>query len=113
MRVENRATASFVMNHLTDITKGILVQEYLPPEGRTDVRAFVLGDRVVGAMSLKPDPERISGPIFTSPERGEKLTLDPASFGSWRCAHPCALGLEISGCDIILQKEWFTQECLR
>ncbi len=103
MLVENRATASFVMNNLMDNTKGILVQEYLPPEGRTDVRAFVLGDRVLGAMSLKPKGQDFRTNIHITGQ-GEKLTLNPA-LSDLAVQSSCALGLEISGCDIILQKD--------
>jgi len=102
MLVENRATASFVMNNLMDNAKGILVQEYLPPEGRTDVRAFVLGDRVLGAMSLKPKGKDFRTNIHITGQ-GEKLTLNPR-LSDLAVRSSRALGLEISGCDIILQK---------
>ena len=102
MLVENQATASFVMNNLMDNTRGILVQEYLPPEGRTDIRAFVLGDRVLGAMSLKPNPGDFRTNIHITGQ-GRLLTLSP---GLSRLAVQSsrALALEISGCDIMFQK---------
>ncbi|MBT3256855.1 MAG: RimK family alpha-L-glutamate ligase [Deltaproteobacteria bacterium] len=102
MLVENQATASFVMNNLMDNTRGILVQEYIPPEGRTDIRAFVLGDRVLGAMSLKPNPGDFRTNIHITGQ-GRLLTLSP---GLSRLAVQSsrALALEISGCDIMFQK---------
>jgi len=102
MRVENQATASFVMNNLMDNTRGILVQEYLPPEGRTDLRAFVLGDRVLGAMSLKPNPGDFRTNIHITGQ-GRLLTLNP-SLSKLAVQSSRALALEISGCDIILQE---------
>ena len=102
MLVENQATASFVMNNLMDNTRGILVQEYMPPEGRTDIRAFVLGDRVLGAMSLKPNPADFRTNFHITGE-GRLLTLSP-SLSKLAVQSSRALGLEISGCDIILQK---------
>ncbi len=102
MLVENQATASFVMNNLMDNTRGILVQEYIPPEGRTDIRAFVLGDRVLGAMSLKPNPADFRTNFHITGE-GRLLTLSP-SLSKLAVQSSRALALEISGCDIILQK---------
>jgi ribosomal protein S6--L-glutamate ligase len=102
MLVENQAIASFVMNNLMDNTRGILVQEYLPPEGRTDIRAFVLGDRVIGAMSLKPNPGDFRTNIHITGQ-GRLLTLNP-SLSKLAVQSSRALALEISGCDIILQE---------
>jgi ribosomal protein S6--L-glutamate ligase len=101
MLIESRATASFVMNNLQDNTKGILVQEYMPPEGRTDIRAFVLGDRVLGAMALKPNPGDFRTNIHITGQ-GQMLTLTP-SLSKLAVKSSRSLGLEISGCDIILQ----------
>jgi ribosomal protein S6--L-glutamate ligase len=103
MLVENGATASFIMNNLMDNARGVLVQAYIPPEGRTDIRAFVLGEKVVGAMALKPNPADFRTNIHIT-GGGRKVTLEP------RLSHLAvrssrALGLEISGCDIILQKD--------
>ena len=102
MLVENQATASFVMNNLLDNTRGILVQEYIPPEGRTDIRAFVLGDRVLGAMSLNPKPGDFRTNIHITGE-GRMLTLSPG-LSKLAVQSSRVLALEISGCDIILQK---------
>ncbi len=102
MLVENPAAASFVMNNLMDNTKGILVQEYLPPQGRTDVRAFVLGDRVLGAMALKPKGRDFRTNIHITGQ-GQKLTLDPR-LSDLAVQSSSALGLENSGSDIIHQK---------
>ena len=101
MLVESWGTASFVMNNLQDNTRGILVQEYIPPEGRTDIRAFVLGDRVLGAMSLKPNPEDFRTNIHITGQ-GRSLTLSP-SLSKLAVQSSRALALEISGCDIIVR----------
>ncbi|MCP4576315.1 MAG: RimK family alpha-L-glutamate ligase [Deltaproteobacteria bacterium] len=102
MLVESRATSSFVMNNLQDNTKGVLVQEYMPPEGRTDIRVFVLGDRVLGAMALKPNPGDFRTNIHITGQ-GRMLTLTP-SLSKLAEKSSRSLGLEISGCDIILQE---------
>ncbi|OQY47264.1 MAG: hypothetical protein B6240_06145 [Desulfobacteraceae bacterium 4572_87] len=100
--VESRSTSSFVMNNLQDNTRGILVQKYIPPEGRTDIRAFVLGDRVLGAMALKPNPGDFRTNIHITGQ-GRMLALTPG-LSKLAVTSSRSLGLEISGCDIILQK---------
>lgn len=100
--VESRSTSSFVMNNLQDNTRGILVQKYIPTEGRTDIRAFVLGDRVLGAMALKPNPGDFRTNIHIT-GKGRMLALNP-SLSKLAVKSSRSLGLEISGCDIILQK---------
>ena len=102
MLVESRATASFVMTHLQDNARGILVQEYIPPDGRTDIRAFVLGERVLGAMSLEPGPGDFRTNIHLTGQ-GRGLTLG-RTFSKLAVRSSRALGLEISGVDIILQE---------
>lgn len=105
MLVENGVTASFIMNNLMDNARGVLVQEYIPPEGRTDIRAFVLGEKVVGAMALKPSSKDFRTNIHIT-GGGRKVTLD-SRLSHLAVRSSCALGLEISGCDIILQKDGF------
>ncbi len=102
MLVESRATASFVMNNLQDNARGILVQKYIPLEGRTDIRVFVLGGRVLGAMALKPNPGDFRTNIHVTGQ-GRMLTLSP-TLSKLAVQSSRSLGLEISGCDIILQK---------
>ena len=105
IRVTSRATASFVMHNLQDNTRGILVQEYIPPEGRTDIRAFVLGDRVLGAMALEPGPADFRTNIHLTGQ-GQMMALNP-SLSKLAVQASCTLGLEISGVDIILDKNGF------
>ncbi len=102
IRVASQATASFVMHNLQDNTRGILVQEYIPPEGRTDIRAFVLGDRVLGAMALKPSPADFRTNIHLTGQ-GQMIELNP-NLSKLAVRSSRTLGLEISGTDIIIDK---------
>ncbi len=102
MLVENRVTASFLMNNLGDNSKGVLVQEYLEPQGRTDIRVFILGERVLGAMALTPDSTDFRSNIHITGQ-GEKMSLSPHLSQLAKRASR-AFGLEIAGCDIILPK---------
>jgi len=98
--VESSATAEFIIHNLLDKSQGLLIQEYIPTKGRRDIRAFVLGSRVVGAMELRPKPADFRSNIHLT-GRGRAVTLGQ---GLARLAirSTRTLGLEISGTDIIV-----------
>jgi ribosomal protein S6--L-glutamate ligase len=98
--VESRSTADFIMHNLPTRADGLLVQEYIDPVGRKDVRAFVSGDQVVGAMELEPRSGDFRSNIHLK-SRAKALRLDKA-LTELAVAATSALGLEISGTDIIL-----------
>jgi ribosomal protein S6--L-glutamate ligase len=103
MLVENQATASFVMNNLMDNTKGILVQEYLPPR-RAHRYSRVCAGRPGGWRHVAKTQGKGFQDQYSHHRTGtEKLTLNPR-LSDLAVRSSCALGLEISGCDIILQK---------
>ena len=103
VRVDSAIIAEFVMGNLQDNSRGVLVQEYVAPEGRKDVRAFVLGGQVVGAMELRPNSGDFRSNIHLT-GLGRGVTLDPGlsdlAIGSAK-----ALGLEIAGTDILVDKD--------
>ena len=103
MLVESEATAAFVMHNLQDNTKGILVQEYLINEGRTDIRAFVLADGLAGAMEMHPRPGDFRSNIHLTGE-GKPAELDKA-LTNLAVQSARTLGLEIAGVDIIIPKD--------
>ncbi|MBW2491368.1 MAG: RimK family alpha-L-glutamate ligase [Deltaproteobacteria bacterium] len=100
--VNNDHKARLILHNNLETGKGILVQRFIPPENRLDIRVFVLGGKVVGAMKLKPDPgdfrsnfhlTQKSWPVELSPE-WEEIALKATS----------VLGLEIAGVDLIVDK---------
>lgn len=98
--VETPFAAGFILHNLTDKRQGLLVQEYLPPRNRRDLRAFVLGDRVVAAMALRPDNGDFRSNIHLK-GHGEPAALDREQ-AALAVRATRALGLEISGTDIIM-----------
>jgi ribosomal protein S6--L-glutamate ligase len=98
--VDSPATAEFIVNNLLDKSQGLLIQEYIPLHGRRDIRAFVLGNRVIGAMELRPKPMDFRSNIHLT-GRGRPVALgqglEEIAINSTR-----TLGLEISGTDIIV-----------
>lgn len=98
--VESPATAAFVIHNLQDITKGLLVQEYIDASKRQDIRAFVLGDRVVGAMGLCPEDGDFRSNIHLT-GTAEPLTPDE-SLSELAVKAARRLGLEIAGVDLMV-----------
>jgi ribosomal protein S6--L-glutamate ligase len=101
--VNNDHKARLILHNNLETGKGMLVQRFIPPENRLDVRVFVIGGTVAGAMKLKPAPgdfrsnfhlTQKSWPVELSPE-WEEIALKATA----------ALGLEIAGVDLIVDSE--------
>jgi ribosomal protein S6--L-glutamate ligase len=105
--VESRVTAGFIMANLAVSTTGILVQEYIPPETRRDVRAFVVGGELVAAVELSPGKGDFRSNIHQG-GNGRRLTpnedLTILSLSASK-----ALGLEIAGVDMVIRDDGRTQ----
>ncbi|MDH3722758.1 MAG: RimK family alpha-L-glutamate ligase, partial [Desulfobacteraceae bacterium] len=87
--------ARLILHNNLETGKGILIQRFIPPENRLDIRVLVIGGKVAGAMKLKPKPgdfrsnfhlTQKSWPVELLPE-WEEIALKAAD----------ALGLEIVG----------------
>ena len=85
-----------------DKRKGLLVQRFIPPIGRQDVRVLIVGGKIAGAMELRPEEgdfranyhlNKESLPRNLSPELKE-IALKATA----------AVGLEIAGVDLIVDK---------
>jgi len=101
--VESKVTAEFIMHNLQDNSRGLLVQEYIAPRGRREIRAFVIGDRVAGAMELIPNPDDFRSNIHLVGQ-GKGVTLDP-KLSELAVRSAKILGLEIAGTDIIVGED--------
>ena len=77
----------------------ILVQEFVKEAGGADIRAFVVGDRVVGAMKRQSGP----GEFRSNLHRGgtaEEIAVTPEE--RWAAVRACrALGLNVAGVDML------------
>ncbi len=81
--------------------KGLVVQRFVPPAGRQDIRIVVVGDQVAGAMRLKPRAgdfranyhlSRTSEPL-DPPSQWVRLALEAVR----------VTGLEIGGVDLMVE----------
>lgn len=80
--------------------KGLLVQKYIAPHGRRDIRVFVIGRQVIGAMELSPRAGDFRANFhLTGASRWVMLS---AAMEASAIQAVDALGLEIAGVDIII-----------
>ena len=98
--VESSVTAKSVIDNAQAKKQGLLVQEFIASRGREDIRAFVLGDRVIGAMALKPRAGDFRSNIHQN-GRAKGMSLNK-ELTELAIESSRALGLEISGSDIIV-----------
>jgi ribosomal protein S6--L-glutamate ligase len=101
--VTSAAAAAFVAENLPIREEGLLVQRYIAPEGRRDLRAFVLGGKVIGALELAPHAGDFRSNIHLT-GRGRAVRLE-REIGDLAEACASALELEIAGVDIIVDPE--------
>jgi ribosomal protein S6--L-glutamate ligase len=82
--------------------RGVLVQAFIPPRHREDIRALVVGRKVIGAVSLTP-PE---GDFRSNFHVGSTVVpFDmPADLARLACRAAQAVGLDIAGVDLILPR---------
>lgn len=83
-------------------SRGVLVQAFIPPQHRRDIRALVVGGEVTGAVSLKP-PE---GDFRSNVHVGSKVVPFDMPDDLVRLASRAAqaVGLDIAGVDLILPR---------
>jgi ribosomal protein S6--L-glutamate ligase len=98
--VKTEHQARLILHNTLETGKGMLVQKFIPPENRLDVRVLVIGGKVAGAMKLKPKPGDFRSNFHLSQKswavelstEWEEIALKAAD----------ALGLEIAGVDLIV-----------
>ena len=74
MFAESFAAASSMLDAIETLKQPFLIQEYIETEG-SDIRAIVVGDKVVAAMKRKAVPEEKRANIHAG-GKGEPLVLD-------------------------------------
>ncbi len=100
--VQSAVTAEFIMQNLLIKGQGLLVQEFIPPHKRKDIRAFVLGSHVIAAMELAPRAKDFRSNIHLG-GRASTVTLS-RELAELAVKSTLALGLEISGADIVVDR---------
>jgi ribosomal protein S6--L-glutamate ligase len=100
--VEKKCNEQAVTRKHLDKRKGLLVQRFISPAGRQDIRVLVVGRNIVGAMELHPKKGDFRANYHLSKEsRPRDLTPELARI-ALKAAN--AVGLEIAGVDLIVDK---------
>jgi len=100
--VEKKCNEEAVTRKHLDKRKGLLVQRFIPPAGRQDIRVLVVGTNIVGAMELHPKKGDFRANYHLSKEsRPRDLTPELARI-ALKAAN--AVSLEIAGVDLIVDK---------
>jgi ribosomal protein S6--L-glutamate ligase len=99
---ETRSAAESVIGAFRQLDANILVQEYIRETGGSDIRAFVVGGRVVASMRRQSAP----GEFRSNLHRGgtaERVRLRPEERATAvRAAH--TMGLDVCGVDLVRSK---------
>ena len=103
MLAETDKSAEAIVETLQVAQKEVLIQRFVSESQGSDVRAFVVGNRVVASMRRSAEP----GEFRSNVHRGahtERITLDSQSQNiAVRAAH--ILGLRVAGVDILESNE--------
>ncbi len=96
---ETDKAAESVISAFRNLDANILVQEFIKEAGGADVRAFVVGDRVVASMVRQGPP----GEFRSNLHRGGSATKAKLSPEERACAKRAvkALGLRVAGVDML------------
>ncbi len=93
-----------------DRRSGLLVQQFIPPEGRKDLRVVVIGEKIAGAAEFTPVPGDFRGNFHLS-QKSRAVTPNPEIL-DLAITSAKRLGLEIAGVDLLVdaQKRPFVME---
>lgn len=96
---ESAKAAESVIEMLRGLKAHFLVQEYIKEAGGADIRCFVVGEKVVGAMKRQAAPGEFRSNLHRG-GRAEKIKITPEErTTAVRAAR--AMGLNIAGVDIL------------
>jgi len=102
MKVEKVSDVGPIIDTLVELKQLILIQSYVPNPGE-DVRMFVVGNQVVGAMVRKAGPAEWRSNIHLGGRGIPYQNTDTEGDMAVRAAE--AVGLEIAGVDMIMAKD--------
>lgn len=102
MIAQSRTEVLSVLDAMWELGQDIMLQEFIRESKGKDVRALVVGDRVVGAMSRVAKRGEFRSNIHRG-AKGKMLKLD-AAYTEAAIKAARVMGLEIAGVDLLLGK---------
>jgi ribosomal protein S6--L-glutamate ligase len=100
---EDRKVAEAIIETLQSTRQNVLVQQFVSESRGRDVRALVVGDRVVGAMRRLASGDEFRSNIHRG-GRAESVTLDP-EYERTAVRAAQIMGLRIAGVDLLESAE--------
>ncbi|MBG59963.1 MAG: 30S ribosomal protein S6--L-glutamate ligase [Halobacteriovoraceae bacterium] len=100
--VENKKTAKNVIEMLRNLNSNFLVQEFIGESGGSDIRCFVIGDKVVASMRRQGAEGEFRSNLHQGGQ-AEKIKITPQERALAVKASK-AMGLNVSGVDILRSK---------
>ncbi len=101
LKVNSQKEAAFFLKENLKKRRGVLVQKFIPPENRLDIRVFTIGEKVAGAMQLQPSNHNYRSNIHQQSRARELNLSKELKAMAIRASRACHL--EIAGVDIILE----------
>lgn len=102
-RIDDDAMAKDFLERRLEETRGLVVQAFLPPRGRMDLRMLVIGNEVAGTMKLTPAKNDFRSNINRS---GTAQAFEPpADWQDTAISAARACSLDIAGIDMIVEKD--------
>jgi len=97
--VESVKTAESVLQAMTELQGNLIVQEYIQESGGSDIRCFVIGDKVVASMRRQAKP----GDFRSNVHRGGTVEAVKITKAEREMAVKAAkvMGLELAGVDFL------------
>ncbi len=103
MLAESNKVAEAIVEALRSVNQGVLIQKFVSESKGTDIRAFVVGDRVVAAMRRVAQGEEFRSNVHLGADT-EPVELDARyERAAIQTAH--ILGLRVAGIDLLQARE--------
>ena len=98
--INSEKEADFVVQSSLDRAKGMLIQQFLQQQGRQDVRVFIIGGEITGAMQLLPREGDFRSNFSLNQQAFEINLTDEMKRIAVKAAR--TLSLEIAGVDLLI-----------
>lgn len=102
MLLDTPISLESVMETLQGLDQDVIIQQFIAESAGNDYRAFVVGDRIVGAMTRKAAPGEFRANIHRGGQ-GSTIKLPP-TFAKAAIRAARVLGLDVAGIDLIASR---------
>jgi ribosomal protein S6--L-glutamate ligase len=102
IKANNEKNAMSFLEAYLKNRSGVIIQQFIPPKKRKDIRIFVIGAQIAGAMELEPQGSEFRANIHQLGEAKEFKLSENLKQLALKASKAC--DLEIAGIDIIIEK---------